>query len=90
MIEPQTVRLACLRAAPEELDAIDRMLDEHERALELGEPIAAAEGGDGQSRRVLRFVEKPDPARAVAFPLTWAALALYTLSMIRQARRAGR
>lgn len=40
MIEPQTVRLACLRAAPEELDAIDRMLDEHERALELGEPIA--------------------------------------------------
>ncbi|MFI0606858.1 MAG: mannose-1-phosphate guanylyltransferase [Anaerolineae bacterium] len=35
--------------------------------IELGEPIAAAEGGDGQSRRVLRFVEKPDPARAVAF-----------------------
>jgi len=40
MIEPQTVRLACLRATPEELAAIDHMLDEHEKALERGEPIA--------------------------------------------------
>jgi DNA-binding FadR family transcriptional regulator len=40
MIEPQTVRLACLRASKEELAKISRMLDEHERALEGGEPIA--------------------------------------------------
>jgi GntR family transcriptional repressor for pyruvate dehydrogenase complex len=40
MIEPQTVRLACLRATSEELAAIERMLDEHERALERDEPIA--------------------------------------------------
>jgi GntR family transcriptional repressor for pyruvate dehydrogenase complex len=40
MIEPQTVRLACLRATTEELTAIERVLDDHEKALELGEPIA--------------------------------------------------
>ena len=39
---------------------------------------------------VFVFGEPFGAARAVAFPLTWAALALYTLSMIRQARRAGR
>lgn len=35
--------------------------------IELGETIGAAEGGDGRCRRVARFVEKPDRARAEAF-----------------------
>jgi GntR family transcriptional repressor for pyruvate dehydrogenase complex len=40
MIEPQTVRLACLRATEDELVQIAEMLDDHERALEKGEPVA--------------------------------------------------
>lgn len=36
MLEPGTVALACLRASDEELQAIERLLDEHERALESG------------------------------------------------------
>ncbi len=39
MIEPQTVRLACLRASEDELAQIAQMLNEHERALEKGEPV---------------------------------------------------
>lgn len=38
---------------------------------------------------VFVFGEPFGTARAVAFPLIWAALVLYTLSMIGQARRAG-
>jgi GntR family transcriptional regulator, transcriptional repressor for pyruvate dehydrogenase complex len=40
MIEPQTLRLACLRASDEDLDGVAAMLDQHERALDAGEPIA--------------------------------------------------
>ena len=39
---------------------------------------------------VFVFGETFGPARAVAFPLIWAALVLYTWSMVRQARAAGR
>lgn len=40
MIETQTIRLACLRATGEDLAAVAAMLDEHERALAAGRPIA--------------------------------------------------
>jgi GntR family transcriptional repressor for pyruvate dehydrogenase complex len=40
MIEPQTVRLACLRATEDELVQIAETLDDHERALEKGEPVS--------------------------------------------------
>ncbi len=39
---------------------------------------------------VFIFGEEFGAARAVAFPLIWAALVLYTWSMVRQARAAGR
>jgi chloramphenicol-sensitive protein RarD len=39
---------------------------------------------------VFIFGEPFGPARALAFPLIWAALVVYTWSMVRQARRAGR
>lgn len=39
---------------------------------------------------VFVFGEEFGAARAVAFPLIWAALVLYTWSMVRQARAAGR
>ncbi len=35
--------------------------------IELGEALPPEEGGDGSGRQVLRFVEKPDRARAEAF-----------------------
>lgn len=35
--------------------------------IELGEVLPPQEGGDGRGRRVARFVEKPDLARAQAF-----------------------
>jgi GntR family transcriptional repressor for pyruvate dehydrogenase complex len=38
MIEPQSVRLACLRAEKKDLDCIGTLLDEHERALEADLP----------------------------------------------------
>jgi GntR family transcriptional repressor for pyruvate dehydrogenase complex len=40
MIEPQTVRLACLRATDGELAAIDELLDRHETALKEGRSAA--------------------------------------------------
>lgn len=40
MIEPQTVRLACLRASDEDLSRIERLLDEHESALNEGSPTS--------------------------------------------------
>jgi GntR family transcriptional repressor for pyruvate dehydrogenase complex len=40
MIEPQTVRLACLRASDEELAAIEELLDRHEAALKEGRSAA--------------------------------------------------
>jgi chloramphenicol-sensitive protein RarD len=40
---------------------------------------------------VLVFGEPFDKARAIAFPIIWAALAIYTLALLGQARgRAGR
>lgn len=39
---------------------------------------------------VFVFGEPFDRARAVAFPMIWAALAIYSWSMLRQAKRAGR
>ena len=39
MIEPATVRLACIRATDEELDRVDALLDEHSRLLAQGEAV---------------------------------------------------
>lgn len=38
LIEPQSVRLACIRATPEDLAPIERLLDEHRAALDRGLP----------------------------------------------------
>lgn len=38
MIEPQSVRLACIRATAQELDPIERLLDDHRAALDQGLP----------------------------------------------------
>jgi GntR family transcriptional repressor for pyruvate dehydrogenase complex len=40
MIEPQTIRLACLRIADDELDAIDSLLDHHAETLAAGGNVA--------------------------------------------------
>jgi DNA-binding FadR family transcriptional regulator len=39
MIEPSCVRLACLRATPEDLDRIDDLLDRHQEALNAGRSV---------------------------------------------------
>ncbi len=39
MIEATTVRLACLRATNEDLERIDRLLVDHEKALQRGESV---------------------------------------------------
>lgn len=39
---------------------------------------------------VFAFGEEFDGARVFAFPMIWAALVIYTVSMLRQARRGGR
>lgn len=38
LIEPQSVRLACIRANPEDLAPIERLLDDHRAALDRGLP----------------------------------------------------
>jgi len=40
MIEPQTLRLACLRITEAELEAIERLLDHHEETLRTGGDVA--------------------------------------------------
>ncbi|RMD49580.1 MAG: EamA family transporter RarD [Alphaproteobacteria bacterium] len=39
---------------------------------------------------VLVFGEPVDPGRAIAFPMIWAALVLFTIALVRQARERGR
>lgn len=38
LIEPQSVRLACIRATPEDLAPVERLLDDHRTALDRGLP----------------------------------------------------
>ncbi len=40
MIEPQTIRLTCLRITDAEADAIERLLDHHEATLQAGGDVA--------------------------------------------------
>lgn len=40
MIEPQTIRLTCLRIGDDEIDAIERLLDHHEATLREGGDVA--------------------------------------------------